>query len=560
MKRALLSFIFSSCLAAQAWAGVACTVPNTFVNNTIADANQVNANFTAVLNCLLAAAAAGSNSDITALNALSTPLTPTQGGSSVFLGGTSGGTANAQTVTISTPTGFSQTLDYTVIFIAGLTNTGPLTLNVNAQSVAPNFYVPTPGGPQPMTGGEIIAGQLVVATFDGTEWVMVSNGPQFGGFGPGKTLASAATTDVGKIGGHNVVITGTTPITSFGNSANLNLPIFLVSFNAVTTITYNQTNCATVGGCILTPGQSNITTAAGDVALLYYLGNGSSVSAQGNWQVIFYQHISGAAPVNPTPNCGFNVLTWGNGASSSTVTINWGSAALVNSSQVAVYSPAVAGKTLNITLGNATPTVGGMDGNPPGTNNFVYMYAISNGALFDVIGSPSPAAGSVGRPTGYTYICYLGAIRTNNTSNLLGTRGQGRDAHYVLGGANVSTGLPLNVNGAGGACNVPTYTPVIVALSSGANIYAPGTAIAVDLVLSNIVGGGPSAVAIAPNASYGNDTALTAPPLSIGTVGGTISAAAIIGRIFLESASVYWCGGAGMALMTYGWLDTVNAN
>lgn len=559
MKRALLSFIFSACLAAQAWAGVACTVPNTFVNNTIADANQVNANFTAVLNCLLSAAAAGSNSDITALNALSTPLTPTQGGSSVFLGGTSGGTANAQTVTISTPTGFSQTTDFTIVFVARFTNTAAMTLAVNG-GTATNFFVPTPGGPQAMIGGEIVAGQLTVATFDGTEWVLISAGPQFGGFGSGFGLVSAAVTDLGAISSHNAIITGAGAITSFGATATTTFPIYLASFQGVNTITYNQTNCATVGGCILTPGQSNITTAAGDVMLAYYLGKGSNVGGLGNWQIVFYQHISGAAPVNPTPNCGFNGLSWGNGASSSTVTIQWVSASLVNTSQVAVYSGPLSGLTLNVTLGTSSPAVGGMDGNAPGTNQFVYMYAISNGAAFNVIGSPTNVPASVGRPTGYTYICYLGAIKVNNTSNLIATHGQGREAHYVLGGANLASGLPIYTSGAGGACNIPSYSSVLVANSSGANIWAPATALAVDIVLTNIIGGGPSAVALAPNGSYGNDTAVSAPPFSIGQVGGTIAAGAMVGRVFLETQSVFVCGGAGLALLGYGWLDTVNAN
>src|ERR1700729_2694298 len=159
MKK-LLSTLLLSLWPCAALAGVPCTVPNTFVNNTIADANQVNANFSAVISCLLNAAQAGSNADITALNALTTPVTPGQGGSSTFIGGASTGTANAQVVATTVPTGFTLARGNSVVFIAGFSNTGATQVNVNGTGLT-NVYRPSPLGPQPMTGGEIVANQLV---------------------------------------------------------------------------------------------------------------------------------------------------------------------------------------------------------------------------------------------------------------------------------------------------------------------------------------------------------------------------------------------------------------
>lgn len=68
-------------------ANVSCSVPFNLTNGTTADASQVMANYNAIIACLANAAAAGANTDITALLGLTTPISPTQGGSSVFIGG-----------------------------------------------------------------------------------------------------------------------------------------------------------------------------------------------------------------------------------------------------------------------------------------------------------------------------------------------------------------------------------------------------------------------------------------------------------------------------------------
>lgn len=67
----------------QAQAGVPCTLPFTFANGQIADATQVNANYNALVACLNNAAAAGVNFDITTITGLTTPLSTSQGGTSV---------------------------------------------------------------------------------------------------------------------------------------------------------------------------------------------------------------------------------------------------------------------------------------------------------------------------------------------------------------------------------------------------------------------------------------------------------------------------------------------
>ena len=153
----------------QADAGVACSVPFNLTNGTTADASQVMANYNAIIACLLNAAAAGANTDITALLGLTTPLSPTEGGSTVFVGATPTASGNTIVIASTTPGAFGYTTGYTVAFIAQAANVATATIDVNAQGVV-NIFKQSPSGATPLTGGELQAGQVVLATYDGTEF------------------------------------------------------------------------------------------------------------------------------------------------------------------------------------------------------------------------------------------------------------------------------------------------------------------------------------------------------------------------------------------------------
>lgn len=101
-----------------------------------------------------------------------------------------------------------------------------------------------------------------------------------GEFGPQTAIASAATCDLGSVGANNVLVTGTTAITSLGSSASPSAPFFLVQFAASLTLTYNATS-------LILPGGGNIVTAANDTLLALYLGGG-------NWRVLSYMAADGS--------------------------------------------------------------------------------------------------------------------------------------------------------------------------------------------------------------------------------------------------------------------------
>jgi len=169
-KLALLLFAL---LATPAQAGVSCSLPFNLQNGTTADATQVMANYNSLVACLTNAAAAGVNNDITALTALSTAITPAQGGTTVYVGGTSTGSGNAQIITSTVPASFGLVAGNQVVFKAGFDNTGPTQINV-AGSGLTNIFKQSTTGPVAMTGGEIRAGNTILTEFDGTQFQLLS--------------------------------------------------------------------------------------------------------------------------------------------------------------------------------------------------------------------------------------------------------------------------------------------------------------------------------------------------------------------------------------------------
>lgn len=95
----------------------------------------------------------------------------------------------------------------------------------------------------------------------------------------GANIASATTTDIGAATGNLVHITGTTTITGLG-VIQAGTERVLV-FDGILTLTHNAVS-------LILPTGANITTAAGDVAIMRSEGGG-------NWRCISYTRASGAA-------------------------------------------------------------------------------------------------------------------------------------------------------------------------------------------------------------------------------------------------------------------------
>lgn len=535
-KIAILLALF---LASPASAQIVNTLPFQLQNGTTADATQVMADFNQIVNNANSNAAKnGANSDITSLSGLTTPLSPAQGGSSVYVGGTSGGAANAQTVT-PTPNGFTLAAGKRIVFIAGFTNTGPTTLSVSG-STATNVFYPTPSGPLPLVGGEIVSGNIIEAWFDGTQYQLITNNLAL--LGPLTNIASAATTDLGTVPTHNVNITGNTgPITSFGSTASTAYPIYYLTFVSTPTITYNAAS-------MITPGKADIVVQAGDSSVVQYLGSG-------NWKIWSYQRATGANVVATTPLCGgigvVNKTTGNTGLSYAADSV-----VMVNGA-VSVTRTGVSGSI------NAT-NVGVVNGTQVSlaNNQFYDIYFIDNGTAAG--GFLVPEGTSASFPSGYVYSCLLGTIKTNGSANFLGMTQTGSVAQYKSGGTNL-TSLPVVVfaTATGGAqCNsnsaTPTWVPLVVSGNSGAApLWAPSIATDVQLVLASSANGATGYICVAPNSAYGGaQTQNPSPLLSIAATGAVST-----GWIKLETSTIYYAADSGNpTLFMLAYKMKINAN
>src|SRR5260221_4887847 len=91
LRRFLLALLLACPPLGSAWALNCSSNPFTLTNGQIGDATQVMSNFNNLLNCANNNLAKnGANSDITSLSALSTPLSASQGGTSVASSGAAG--------------------------------------------------------------------------------------------------------------------------------------------------------------------------------------------------------------------------------------------------------------------------------------------------------------------------------------------------------------------------------------------------------------------------------------------------------------------------------------
>ena len=256
--------------------------------------------------------------------------------------GTSTGSANIQAC--NNVSYFNTNSGQALYFLAGFTNTSSATLN------GVPIYKDTLAGAVALTGGEIVAGNVVGVTYDGTIPAFhLQSYAQVLGFSTQTTLASATTTSLGTIVSHNIAISGTTTITSFGSAASLQSPLYLLQFASALQITESA--------ALLTPSLQNITTATGDSAWALYLGSS-------NWQIIQYMPAASAQAYVQPPQFRLST-TSGNPISTASGTgVGTVYAALYNGNLIPLWNgtyfiptacPQMSNVLANSAVGNAGP-------------------------------------------------------------------------------------------------------------------------------------------------------------------------------------------------------------
>lgn len=119
--------------------------------------------------------------------------------SNTFVGGTTGGTANAQILVSVTPGPWALAVGNIIYSVAGFSNNAATTFagpDGVAKSVKKNLDY---SGLAPLTGGEIIVGGLLVLYWDGTEYILLNPTPVPGQIAGSTTNDSALAGNVGEI-------------------------------------------------------------------------------------------------------------------------------------------------------------------------------------------------------------------------------------------------------------------------------------------------------------------------------------------------------------------------
>ncbi len=537
MKRLIAAFLLCL-LPSLAHAASCASYPFTLQNNTTADATQVMADFNTVRNCVINnAASSGVNADITALTGLTTPLAVSEGGTPVFIGGTSSGSANAQSVASLTPTGFSLTSGYRVTFTAGFSNTSATMLDVN-------FSGPTavnrlgPAGPEALTGGEIVAGNIIEAFYNGSLFVLLTeSASSSGGVATRTSIATGATVDLGTVTTHNAFITSSGgTITSFGSTATVTAPVYLISFAGANTLTYNATS-------LIIPGAGNITTAANDTAVVEYLGTG-------NWQVLSYTKASGAPVVAilPVPAAFKNLAI--KVASNTTVTVTADFVTLYDGTNTVTVPQS---STINLGTNGAVNT---LDAGTIAIDTWYAIWVIYNGTTVGALASTSATAPTL--PSGYTFKARVGWVKTiHGSATLYGTWQFGRRAQFVVGLAQTTSPVQI-ASGVFG-----TYSDTVPAWQSftvnGGNVqasYVPSTASVIYILATNTINSGtPSNVIVAPNSTYAGRSANgDPPPIFLNSGAGAL----VTTSLLLESTAIFAASSAsGGWVACMGWDDNI---
>jgi hypothetical protein len=374
------------------------------------------------------------------------------------------------------------------------------------------------------TGFGLAVSGVLVAEFNSSGFVLSKTAL----FKDGGDTASASALTLGD--GNVFNITGTIAITSIATKGVG--AVVMLRFAEILTLTHDATNL------ILSTG-ANITTAAGDWAVF-------EEHVAGKWRMVSYHRATGdplriAGPIaSAFKNLSIKV------ASNTTVTVTADAVTTTNGTN---FQTTAVNSTIDLgTTGADALDTGGI---AAATWYAIWVVAKAYGTTKCVA---STSGSSPTMPADYTYKARIGWVRTATAAaQLLGTWQLGRQAQYILGLAQTSL-IPLIVGGAAGDPSVPTWTAVSV------SSFVPSTASMIRLHLYSNSSAASKTTQVAPNSSYGNNTAANnAPPLGLShNLSGNVFYQKISGEMMLESTNIYYASSAtDTGLLCQGWEDNI---
>lgn len=445
----------------------------------------------------------------------------------VLWGEVSTGTANAQEIT--TTATFDSLTGKIVCFLAGFTNTTPMTLKVNdLDPIAIDKDLAS--GPAPLIGGEVVVSNLITCMWDEENnifhlmayppnditlrRVLLSRLAFANSISP--TILAANTNN------WNPANIATTSNIRVSASAAINITGVVAQTPGRLVFLDN------VGSFPITLTVNDVLSSAGNRFLgltdITINGNQSIIakydSTSAGWRL--YAITSGS--VLPLQGLVLNVT------SDTDVTMTISRVPVINSDNVGITLFAV-----NVTGDISTSGVNGLDTGTVAPSSGYYIWLIYNPSTGTVAMLFSLSASSPTLPVGYTYSARLGWVPTDSSSDLIRLKQRGSIARYTR---TATDGYPILTSGAAGSASV--FVPVTVLG------FLPSTAPIITVLAQT---NADNFTAVAPN---DNGT-----PFLGDSVCATF-AAATPADLLLETSNIYYaCGAEGGQLLALGWIDDI---
>lgn len=311
---------------------------------------------------------------------------------------------------------------------------------------------------------ETINGSTTVSlTSQYSAYILICNGTSWYGLlinsdsNAEATLASATTTDLGSVTSNVISITGTTTITGFGSSANTNDPIYFVRFTGSLTLTHNGTS-------LIIPGGENITTSAGDMAVVQYLGSG-------NWRLRDYQYAQGTNITMPVLQGYIYGLNLSNDTDTDhDINISAGMATDSTNAQYLTLSSAMV-KRFDASWASGTGNGGLSSSLTPANNTWYHVFLILVGGSIDVGFDTSITAANLVSDHSATAYRRIGSVMTDGSANIRNFVHNGDEFYWD------TPYLDHSATGSTTAASIVLSTPLGVKTKAFMNLTASSNAV-----------------------------------------------------------------------------------
>lgn len=213
-------------------------------------------------------------------------------------------------------------------------------------------------------------------------------------------------------------------------------------------------------------------------------------------------------------------------------------------------------RTVSLTISTATTGANALDTGTVANDTWYAVYIIYNSTTVTTAGLLSTNATTPALPSGYTYFCRLGWVRTDGSANLYRTLQYGRKAQYQIT-ASTNTAVARNiVNGSQGTYSVTSPTLQAVTIST----FVPSTASEISLLVSGTYTNGTgSPWLLAPSTAWGGTN--NGPEGSAGQIYPAWSTTADISQwvnMVLEGTTIAVASNnTGFGVNCLGWTDNI---